>query len=253
MLDDDEELLLHETEGIEIEDEDGESAEIKAEDTSAVQRRYEVKGEPDFFHHKRVIPMSLSELGPQKVINDWALSRQKPIPFFGRAIKKVSDRFSDFAVKSGYTRKTNRFEEQVLLHRPLHAMTEGGKGLTQNTRPVVMAHAGMSDVNNIIFGHGCFPLESDVNTVLTPDGDISLGKILREGLITSVVTEDGRFVKIEEIFDNGEKEVFEFEDEDGNIYVCTEDHPFHTMVKGELVEIEIGEAFEGCIPILIKS
>jgi len=155
MLDDDEELLLHETEGIEIEDEDGDSAEIKAEDTSAVQRRYSVKGEPDFFHHKRVIPMSLSEPGPQKIINDWALSRQKPIPFFGRAIKKVSDRFSDFAVKSGYTRKTNRFEEQVLLHRPLHAMTEGGKGLTQNTRPVVMAHAGMSDVNNIIFGHGC--------------------------------------------------------------------------------------------------
>jgi hypothetical protein len=157
MLDDDEEeLLQHEVEGFEIEDDDeGDSAEIKAEDTSAIQKRYEVRGEPDFFHHKRVIPMSLSETGPQRVINDWALSRQKPIPFFGRAIKKVADRFSDFAVKSGYSRKTNRFEDHVLLHRPLHAMTEGGKGLTQNTRSVVMAHAGMSGVNNIIFGHGC--------------------------------------------------------------------------------------------------
>jgi|ERR1019366_5932137 hypothetical protein len=156
-----EELLQHETEGVDLvdseddEEDEDEIAEIKEENKAALQEKYEVLGQPDFYHYKRVIPESLIEAETTRVMNDWFLSRQKSIPFFGRAINKVAVLFSDYEIRSGYDKKTNKFADFVLDYRPLHAMTEGGKGLTQNTRPVVMLHAVFSEVNNIIFGHGC--------------------------------------------------------------------------------------------------
>lgn len=119
---------------------------------------YKVKDRPDFFHFKIHRPEELEEEMQTVVENDAYLSRSKPIDFFGKAIAQSAEKIEDYERQSGFDKETFEYKDFVNLHQPKHGITEGGKGLTFYTKPVINHTCLMSNILNIIISHGCSSL-----------------------------------------------------------------------------------------------
>lgn len=128
---------------------------IKDGDTSQMEARYAIDGVPNWFDMATEPVRDLKDNNFTRTQNDWYLSKFRPIDMFGKSQAFLSDKYASFAVESAYSKTTHAYADYIELHRPLHAMTEGGKGIAMYTRPVVYMTADMSTINNFNITFGC--------------------------------------------------------------------------------------------------
>lgn len=139
------------TDGVEI------GSQVSA---NAVGRRnpYAIQGSPDYHGYRANIQMKVSDLEtPFHVQNDFYLDKylEKPSPFFAGSLASLPNKYKGFKKVSAYNSRTKHYTDFAEAHKPKHGHTEGGKGLTMYSRPVVYATAGMSTLVNINIAFGC--------------------------------------------------------------------------------------------------
>lgn len=147
------ELGLDEAEG--TNEGDDEFLTIKADQQRQMAARYQVPGQPDYFHY-RVQPLtSLADNHTTTVENDWWLDQLEPMAFFGRSIKHVARQHAGWEARSAYDKKTHKFHPYVKTHQPRHGHTEGGKGLALYPAVVIYHTGDMSSILNLNITFGC--------------------------------------------------------------------------------------------------
>jgi hypothetical protein len=116
---------------------------------------YDLEGKPDVLNYKVHSEENIEDNKVTRVDNDPYLINLNPVNLFGQAIKNQEKRYEGFEEKSGYIKEEDCFEEFVELHQARHGHTEGGKGITFDSHPVITQMAGMSKINNINVSFGC--------------------------------------------------------------------------------------------------
>lgn len=134
---------------------DDEGVTIKDADSSAIENFYRVEGQGDYFHFGLEPLLSLKDNGVTKTYNDWYLKGVLPNAFFGKSQAFLETKFGSYEIQSAYRKADHTYAPFVEAHRPLHGMTEGGKGITMYTRPVIYLTADMSTINNVNITFGC--------------------------------------------------------------------------------------------------
>lgn len=133
----------------------GEEAYIKLK-IAKIKSRYENPEVADNFHFKLALPLTCADFEKGTLSeNDHYLEAYKPILPFARSIAAPIDKYKDWAMVSGFNSKTTERTETVNLYRPVHGVTEGGKGITYYTRPVIATTAGMSTIVNVVMASSC--------------------------------------------------------------------------------------------------
>jgi hypothetical protein len=190
------EILNEETEieDLTASDNDGDDdVQIQADASSLIAARYKVDGQPDYFNMVTERPEFLNQRHISRVANDWYLDRVKPIKFYGASLKALEAKYKDFPVESAYRLADHSFAPFAADHRPLHAMTEGGKGITQYTRPVIYLTTDMSTINNFNITFGCPSNCSFCKESILGRGYTQLSVDEATGLVR-IETENGDFV-----------------------------------------------------------
>jgi len=218
---------------------------------------YVKEGEPDTYHHRIEHPRTLEETELTVAHNDPYLMGVKPTPFFGASIQNLAAIKEDWEMVSGFRKEDHEFEDFVELRQPRHGHTEGGKGLTFYMRPIVYEHGGMSAINCVNVSYGCWDLTDDHNTVMTKEGPVPISTIITNGLEQDMAADpvqillpNAEWAVVSHFFFNGYKDIYRVQDEDGEVYHCTDDHPFMTEVDGKVTEMAIGEIYAAGLPIL---
>ena len=134
---------------------DDEHVTIKDADSSAMEQFYAVDGQPDYFHFVTEPLTGLDANHETRTVNDWYLRDLPPNEFFGKSQAFLEQKYAGYDTVSAYDKASHKYTDFVEQHRPLHAMTEGGKGITMYTRPVIYLTSDMSTINNINITFGC--------------------------------------------------------------------------------------------------
>lgn len=134
---------------------DDEHVVIKDADTSKMEARYQVEGQPDYFNFRTAPLAKVEDNHTVHTENDWYLRKYRSIPMFAQSIKHLERVHLPFEIRSAYDKKTHQYAPFAEAHRPMHAMTEGGKGLAMYTRATIYMTADMSTINNVNITFGC--------------------------------------------------------------------------------------------------
>lgn len=127
--------------------------EYKALKIRALYERDDIPNEFDFIPF---IPRTIQDVeNPHVTQNDYYLRVTKPNGAIGRSIQRTAKEYQDFKLVSAYNVKQGEFDDFTKKFRPEHAHTEGGKGLTMYSNPVIAVGAGMSTLNNVNIALGC--------------------------------------------------------------------------------------------------
>lgn len=199
-----------------------------------IKQRFLKDGSPNFFEFSVFHPRTVADLDkPIKTENDFYLGAIKPFAPIGKSIKSLASRYEHYGLKSAYDTKSNEYTEFTHKFRPHHAHTEGGKGLTMYSRPVLYTKAGM-----------CLPIENEgVNFVDSLElGRIPMAWVFRDNLVgTHLKHPDGNYYPILEVVENEPAIVYEYTLDDGRVIQCTPNHKFIAIVDGERVELSMQE------------
>lgn len=227
--------------------------------TSASQKvnPYAKPGIPNYHAFRAHLYHTVSDMHtPMVVDNDYYLgvNYPKPVDFLHKSLGAIPARFKNYKRVSAFDSKTKKMNEFAEAYSPKHAHTEGGKGLTTYTRGVVMHTHGMSTITNYTLTSGCsascFPYDAMVST---PEGPLTFSEIkerYNNGIETRVHTPGGESSRVIYFFDQGVKEVNEYELEDGLIIRCTPDHFFETMEDELPIQLSIDMIYGRGLPLI---
>lgn len=202
--------------------------EHHAQSSKQIKEYYLNEALPNENEFKSFFPATLESLTKEHhTENDYFLRRVTPNKAVGSSIKFLGTRYKNYARVSAYNPKEGKFTPLAQRFRPEHAHTEGGKGLTNYSRPVIYTTSGM-----------CLPLGSWGNMVETPEGPKEWYDYVLEAELNWLPTNtdpkrefkvkhaDGNFYNITKLMDNGTKDIYRWNLSNGLEVVCTLNHHF---------------------------
>lgn len=136
-----------------MEDEDDISATVR--DMAYFHQQYAVDGKPHFSKYHAEPRVSTEDLASQTVENDYYLHDRSNNPLFANGRKHLIKPFAGYTKVSAYDTKKRVHTDLVERSWPTHGQTDGGKGLTTLSRPVISHHAGFSSLVNVVTSFGC--------------------------------------------------------------------------------------------------